>query len=41
MTQKINIFRVAHSLGAQLGGEGGKSSIPFFENRKKCTNFGK
>ena len=29
-----------HSSGAQLGGEEGPS-LPFFENQKKCPDFGK
>ena len=27
--------------GVQLGGGGGRPSLPFFENPKKCTDFGK
>ena len=26
---------------AQQGGEGRRPPLPFFENRKKCPNFGK
>ena len=28
-------------LGTQLGGEGGRPPLSFFENRKKCPDFGK
>ena len=30
-----------HRPWVQLGGDGGRSPLPFFENQKSCPDFGK